>query len=336
MAFARVLVLFHLASAVAAAQMALPPGFPVREVRSSTITDTTLLNRPIGGELALDGSVVVADLGDARVHVFAPNGRLLFSVGRRGGGPGEFAAPTRAVLTKSGEVIVYDQANRQFSRFSPSGVFIERKVLDTDFRTIDNIIALPDGSIAVAGVSNDPRFMNAAIHIFDSRFSHVRSFGVLPAYSSVEALWRVGTGSISLLADGNILFTRRAPFQLYILTPQGNTVSTIVPKVSSIATLDEAIVVHTEDSRTTMATSATANLPTRAFGLPGGALLTGRVSSGSRVWDVVDAKGNVTWSGKAPGDLITQVIGVDTLRGLMWVLGVKNDVPSLYRIEVAR
>ena len=320
---------------VAGAQFTLPSDFPIRQLSTTAVTDSSTLNRPIGGELALDGSVVVVDLGDARVHVFSPQGHLTLSVGRRGGGPGEFAAPTRAVLMKNGDLIVYDQANRQFSLFSASGAFIERKVLDTDFRTIDNIIALPDGNIAVAGVSNDPRYMNSAIHVFNSQFAHIRSFGELPAYTSSETLWRVGVGSISLTSEGNILFTRRAPFQILTFAPDGHVLSSIAPPLESIATLDEAVVAQSDQSRTILSTSS-ATLPTRAFLLPTGMILTGRVSRTTRQWHVLDMNGSIRWSGRAPGDLTTQIIGIDAIRNVIWVLGVTNDVPVLYRLALAK
>lgn len=82
-------------------------------------------NFPTNVAIAADGTIYAADgYGNARVHVFAPDGRLLRSWGEPGRGPGQFHAPHGiAVDDAAGETIVYvaDRENSRIQRFTSAG-----------------------------------------------------------------------------------------------------------------------------------------------------------------------------------------------------------------------
>jgi hypothetical protein len=334
-AAAGICVLSVTIAAAAQAQLKQPSGFPLPFGKIAIVSDSSLLARPVAGEIGTDGSVAIVDLQDARVHLFSPEGRLVISVGARGEGPGEFKLPTRVILPSSGEIVVYDQSNHQFSRFTRAGTFIDRKVFDIDFRSIDNIVALPDGGIAVAGISFNPKSALAPLHVFDAQFHHVRSFGQLPAHTTPTLLPQVGVGTVSVVNDRELLFTRRAPFDIVRHDLTGAVIRSYSPGLSSARSLDDAVATSSTGSSTT-ATLSTATLPTRAFLLPNGFILTGRFNRTRRTWDVLDSAGRPIWSGDAPGGLMTQVVGVDGTRNVIWLLGQANEAPVLYRVEIAR
>ncbi|MEO5797810.1 MAG: 6-bladed beta-propeller [Gemmatimonadales bacterium] len=68
--------------------------------------------------LAIDavGRVYVSDFQDPRIVVFAPDGRKLTIIGRKGKGPGEFTAPTGPVFGADGALYIRDL--EKVSRFS--------------------------------------------------------------------------------------------------------------------------------------------------------------------------------------------------------------------------
>jgi sugar lactone lactonase YvrE len=69
-----------------------------------------------------DGSVYVADgYGNARVHKFAPDGRLLFSWGGPGRGPGQFRIPHGIAADHDGTVYVADRENCRIQLFTADG-----------------------------------------------------------------------------------------------------------------------------------------------------------------------------------------------------------------------
>jgi DNA-binding beta-propeller fold protein YncE len=82
-------------------------------------------NRPTNLALAPDGSIYVTDgYGNARVHCFAANGRLLFSWGEPGTGPGQFNLPHGIALDRFGRVYVADRENSRIQVFTPEGKFL--------------------------------------------------------------------------------------------------------------------------------------------------------------------------------------------------------------------
>jgi DNA-binding beta-propeller fold protein YncE len=77
---------------------------------------------PTSVALAPDGEIYVADgYGNARIHKFAPDGRLILSWGQPGGGPGEFRIPHGIAVNARGDVYVADRENSRIQVFSPTG-----------------------------------------------------------------------------------------------------------------------------------------------------------------------------------------------------------------------
>lgn len=82
-------------------------------------------HRPTNLALAADGSMYVTDgYGNARVHKFAADGKLLFSWGEPGNGPGKFNLPHGIALDRAGRVYVADRENSRLQIFTPEGKFV--------------------------------------------------------------------------------------------------------------------------------------------------------------------------------------------------------------------
>lgn len=80
---------------------------------------------PTNLALAPDGSMYISDgYGNARVHKFAPDGRLECSWGRPGDGPGEFRVPHGIAVDDQGTVYVADRENSRIQLFSPDGKYL--------------------------------------------------------------------------------------------------------------------------------------------------------------------------------------------------------------------
>ena len=72
-----------------------------------------------------EGELYVADgYGNARVHKFSKDGKLLFSWGEPGRGPGQFILPHGIALDSAGLVYVADRENSRVQIFTPKGEYL--------------------------------------------------------------------------------------------------------------------------------------------------------------------------------------------------------------------
>lgn len=82
-------------------------------------------NLPTNLAIAPDGDLFVSDgYGNARIHRFAPDGRLKLSWGEPGRGPGQFAVPHGVAVARDGTVFVSDRENSRVQLFTPEGKFL--------------------------------------------------------------------------------------------------------------------------------------------------------------------------------------------------------------------
>lgn len=83
---------------------------------------------PTNVALSADGEIFVTDgYGNARVHKFSPEGRLLLSWGEPGSGPGQFHVPHGIAIDREGTVFVADRENSRIQLFSPDGEFLSER-----------------------------------------------------------------------------------------------------------------------------------------------------------------------------------------------------------------
>ena len=74
------------------------------------------------------GNIYVLDSRAPKLIKFDSRGNVLFSIGRKGQGPGEFTVPTMMELGKKNSILVYDLGNRRLSYFSAdTGALLEEK-----------------------------------------------------------------------------------------------------------------------------------------------------------------------------------------------------------------
>jgi DNA-binding beta-propeller fold protein YncE len=80
---------------------------------------------PTNVALSPAGDLYVTDgYGNARVHRFDPDGRLLFSWGEPGTGPGQFRVPHGIAIGRDGTAYIADRENSRLQLFTPNGEFL--------------------------------------------------------------------------------------------------------------------------------------------------------------------------------------------------------------------
>lgn len=80
---------------------------------------------PTNLAVAPSGELYISDgYGNARIHKFSPEGKLLLSWGEPGAGPGQFHVPHGIAVDASGTVYVADRENSRLQLFTPEGEFL--------------------------------------------------------------------------------------------------------------------------------------------------------------------------------------------------------------------
>jgi hypothetical protein len=80
---------------------------------------------PTNVALSAEGDLYVSDgYGNARVHRFSPEGRLVLSWGEPGSGHGEFHLPHGIAVDREGIVYVADRENSRVQLFTSTGVYL--------------------------------------------------------------------------------------------------------------------------------------------------------------------------------------------------------------------
>jgi hypothetical protein len=90
---------------------------------AGSIGDSTVINEPMSLALDGEGRVFLADRNPAVIKVFGPDGHLVRTIGREGGGPGEFKVGFIAVHGSS--LVVHDPQQLRTSVFDTSGTFVK-------------------------------------------------------------------------------------------------------------------------------------------------------------------------------------------------------------------
>ncbi len=107
-----------------------PGGSPIRtlgkKLEPSPSFQGLPFNMPSGLAIAPNGEMFVSDgYGGHRVHKFSAEGELLFSWGKQGTGPGEFALLHNVWVDKDSRVIICDRENDRIQIFDDQGNFLE-------------------------------------------------------------------------------------------------------------------------------------------------------------------------------------------------------------------
>jgi len=105
-------------------------------------------NRPTNIAVAPNGDLYVSDgYGNARVHHFSPDGKLIRSWGEPGTGPGQFMISHGICVLPDGRVLVADRENDRIQIFDPKGAFLAEW---TDVQRPTQLVPGPDGLLYVA------------------------------------------------------------------------------------------------------------------------------------------------------------------------------------------
>lgn len=291
----------------------------------------------VDGVVRPDGSVCVIDYSASIVNCYAPVGTLLMTIGRKGQGPGEFELPYRVTVDASGGLIVYDLSARAMSWFTPDGRFLVRRSVPIGFSQVNSLKLLPSGVIAIAGYA--PRAGKASsfgIHLFNDTLAYLRSFGPLPTAKDPVLLEHWGSGTLSVLDDRRLAYSKVAPAEILFFDEAGRDLGRLkIPNIAP-ATLDAGYLVERLATGTSVGASPN-EFPRLAtvLHLPNGDLAVNRWQGGERdlqFWDLYVDGRLVQSIPVAPG--WGSPIGTADGQRTLWSIGDQEGEPVLRSLRI--
>lgn len=124
-----------------------------------------------------DGCIYILDFMVTKtVKVFKMNGEYLFTVGKKGNGPGEFMRVMDFDVNSSG-IYTLDRNQRKISHFSLTGAFIdERSYLEHPY--VANGFAVTNNKSYILGMDKQKRYKDSSdkLLLVDSEFHTLKSF----------------------------------------------------------------------------------------------------------------------------------------------------------------
>jgi hypothetical protein len=187
---------------------------------------------PTDAAVSGDGTIYVSDgYGNARVHVFSPDGGLLFSWGKPGSDRGQFRTVHDVCFDHQGRVCIADRENSRIQIFSPDGEFIEEwrnvrrpNMLATDRKGLMYVSEL-GGAFTGPGNRTDPQISQSRITVRDRRGHILSEWGAAdpagadlyfaPHGISVDSAGNVYVGEVTATYSRGMDSGRRNPLHKY-------------------------------------------------------------------------------------------------------------------------
>lgn len=162
----------------------------VLDIEGTALLGSPPFEAPVGGALASDGTILIADGSSLSIRVFSQEGRLVRSVGREGSGPGELQSVPWARQCGRDSLFVWDPVAARVSVVSKEGAIAR------DFRLPGNpalVECSRRGQFAVIMQPKDVRMPDpsgkapryrAPLLLVNARGDSVGSLGDVPAYEN--------------------------------------------------------------------------------------------------------------------------------------------------------
>ena len=295
--------------------------------------------RIIATELGVDGRICVADDIEVKITCLSPEGRVLWTYGRKGGGPGEFQGLYRIALAPDLTMLVADFTTNELHRISPSGAYLGKARFPSGFGQMNSLVAISRDTLAFSGTLWRPESARTAgVHLFVFRdtIAYLRSFGDLPVAKDPEKVRMSGSGPVTLTAKGTLLYSRRFPYEVTEYTLTGTKLRSVLNPMPTLGP-DDAMTIERSGSRITYRSGPPRSggslvLAAREVG-NGNWWVARRITGGDQFFDIVDPRTG-RWTAPVkypPWGALLGIAGEDRKRGLFIASTECDDEPCLVR-----
>lgn len=197
-------------------------------------------------ELFRDGAALVADLAENTISKFDASGALMWKVGKRGSGPGEFLTASLVAPCADGRAWVADVLAQRLTLLAPDGALLRSRPVDVPMNSMDDLLCVEQGGVIIAGVTSSEQARGSVLHRFDGAGDYLRSFAMLDPSQSPQLLSLWGVGSIYRVAHDTIMLARWVPLRLERYAISGSLLGSVPLADEPASSLDALFTVVTD------------------------------------------------------------------------------------------
>lgn len=184
------------------------------------------------GAILSDETVVGLDRDAKMIHVFAPTGGLIRSVGGEGSGPGEYREPTGLAPYRGDSVVVYDRRLGRATVLSNRGETSRLIPVRIPSPTVQLLGSLDDGSMVVLAGTFTPQGGiwrdTAALIRIAAEGGSLDTVGTVPGAEFYDAMFR-GSRQFGIRPFGRSTIGSAAGRRITINRGDGCDVETLLP-----------------------------------------------------------------------------------------------------------
>jgi hypothetical protein len=270
----------------------------------------------------------VADDLNHEIRVFESDGQLTRVIGRQGKGPGEFEWPWAVAVDDTDTLIVWDQGMGRFSVFDPDGEF-QRSFPPPRSWLVNSIHFLPEGDLLIAAFGVTDTW---GLHRLERDGEVINEFGAVSVDPNIYSGF-VGSlfgGAADLTSGGDIVYTRKSPYELLFFDPQGEQLKTCVGD-DDWTTAPHDVVEQHADRGVTLHWEQFVH-SSRVFKLAGGRYLNvvHDLPNKRTILDVISADCMLLCR-----HALDDMLAVRDVKGDYLVATVQSDVPQIVVFEVS-
>lgn len=284
-----------------------------------------------------DGAFLVADEREGQVRRYDREGRLLWHVGRKGSGPGEFRTLSRVLRLPSGRVLATEWSNA-VAVYDSTGARLER-TLRSPFSHVEDMDVVDDTTVIVSALLRGS-VMGPRLHVWNPERNTVRAsfFAPLPGAPNRTAAVVAGWTKAAVRGD-----TVAAVFSLsdtvYFFSLRGHPMGALPIPYSGFRRVDAGGPVPTGDPVRRARWLASFDLVSDVHWLPDGRLLLPYQSFSAeralaRTWHLfaMDRRGRRIFEERdAP-----RLLAVDSVSGKLYFVARGAEAPNQWAAAYLR
>lgn len=164
------------------------------------------------------GHIIIADAGPKKLLVFNQKGKLLYTIGKKGPGPGEFRYMAGMSIDSNDVITVFDRAAQALKRFSSSGQYLNSIILNKPVNSRVEFESWHNNHLLFYLKYNPNADKNYFLHIYSGDYSLIGNWIPIQKLQnldqSVLALFVGDTGDHFI--SGNNLYYTPAIYNGYI------------------------------------------------------------------------------------------------------------------------